>query len=139
MVANRPRVFNPNRMLMSESSPGPTMTYWVREIAGWLLILAGLAAFYQSYDFLMRKRVIEAVPLAFIGFVIFRGGIHLLKVAVAAQAARGLRIAAAAPAKRTRPAARPVGPTASKSVLPGPQNQPRKTDDEPVSAGRRRE
>lgn len=116
------------------------MSYWAREIGGWLLVLAGLAAFYQSYDFLMRKRVIEAVPLAFVGFIIFRGGIHLLKVAVAAHAARGLRIAGASPpVKRAAAATRPVGPTSSKSVLPGPQNISRKTDDEPASAGRRRE
>lgn len=116
------------------------MSYWAREIAGWLLILAGLTAFYQSYDFLVRKRVIEAVPLAFVGFVIFRGGIHLLKVSVAAQAARGLKTFAAVPVvKRARAETRPVGPTASKSVLPGPQNPPRKKDDEPATAGRRRE
>jgi hypothetical protein len=116
------------------------MSYWAREIAGWLLVLVGLGAFYQSYDFLMRKRVIEAVPLAFVAFVIFRGGIHLLKVAVAAQAARSLRIAGGpAPARRAQAAARPVGPTASKSVLPGPRNTPRVADDEPAPASRRRE
>jgi|GEM_PF-1184090 len=116
------------------------MTYWLREIGGWLLVLAGLVSFYQSYDMLMRKRVIEAVPLAFVGFVIFRGGVHLLKVAVASQAARSLRPAASTPAaKRARPATRPIGPTNSSNVLPGPQNRPRKPDDEPASTGRRRE
>lgn len=115
------------------------MSHWAREIAGWLLILVGLIAFYNAYDFLLRKRVIEAVPLAFVGFVVFRGGIHLLKVAVAAQAARSLKVAAAPAVKRPRTAVRPVGPTASKNVLPGPQNRPRKPDDEPASAGRRRE
>jgi hypothetical protein len=115
------------------------MSHWAREIAGWVLVLAGLFVFYQAYDFLMRKRVIEAVPLAFIGFITFRGGVHLLKVAVAAQAARGLKLAATPVVKRARAAVRPVGPTASQNVLPGPQNRPRKPDDEPASAGRRRE
>lgn len=115
------------------------MSYWAREIAGWVLILLGLYVFYQAYDMLLRKRVIEAIPLTFAGFVVFRGGIHLLKVAVAAQAARGLQLAAiTSPTKRARAETRSVGPTPSKNVLPGPQNRPRPRDDEPA-AGRRRE
>jgi len=115
------------------------MSYWAREIAGWALILIGLILFYQAYDLLLRKRVIEAVPLTFAGFIVFRGGIHLLKVAVAAQAARGLREPAAAPAtRRAKPTARPIGPTPSRNVLPGPQNVPRPRDDEPTAAGGRR-
>jgi len=101
------------------------MSYWAREIAGWLLILLGLYAFYEMYDFLLRKRIFEAMPLAFVGFVIFRGGIHLLKVAVAAQAARNAQASGSPPAKRAKVAARPVGPTAAKNVLPGPRNPPR--------------
>jgi hypothetical protein len=101
------------------------MSYWVREIAGWLLILVGLYAFYEMYDFLLRKRIFEAMPLAFVGFVIFRGGIHLLKVAVAAQAARHVRENVSQPAKRAQVTARAIGPTAPKNVLPGPRNPPR--------------
>ena len=100
------------------------MSYWAREVAGWLLVAIGLVIFYQSYDQLMRRRIFEAMPLAFIGFIVFRGGIHLLKVAVAAQAARGLGESPAGPAKRVRPVARPVGPTLPKAVLPGPQHAP---------------
>jgi hypothetical protein len=105
------------------------MSYWAREIAGWLLIVIGLYTFYQVYDFLMRKRIFEVVPLAFVGFIIFRGGIHLLKVAVAAQAARGLKDAGGPPVKRVRVTARPVGPTPAKAVLPGPQNAPRRREE----------
>jgi hypothetical protein len=111
------------------------MTYRLREIAGWLLTLAGLFAFYESYDMLMRKRVLEAVPMAFIGFIVFRGGIHMLKVSVAAFAARNLRDGGSAPAvKRARAAARPIGPTPAKNVLPGPQNPRRR--EEPARSGK---
>jgi hypothetical protein len=102
------------------------MSYWLREIAGWALILIGLLAFFEAYNLLLRKRVFEAAPMTFVGFVVFRGGVHLLKVAVAAQAARTLPLSATQPAKRPRPVARPVGPTVAKAVLPGPQNPPRR-------------
>ena len=46
------------------------MSYWAREIAGWLLILVGLIAFYQAYDLLLRKRIFEAVPMTFVGFIV---------------------------------------------------------------------
>ena len=59
--------------------------YWSREVAGWLLILGGLFFFLAAYNLLLNRRVFEAGPLVFVGFIVFRGGIHLLKVAVAAR------------------------------------------------------
>lgn len=57
-----------------------------REIAGWLLILLGLGVFGVTYfGLLLRGRIVESGPMVFIGFIIFRGGIHLLKVALAAK------------------------------------------------------
>lgn len=99
------------------------MSYWVREVGGWLLVLAGLYLFGQAYDLLLRRRLFEAVPAVFMGFVVFRGGIHLLKVAVAAQAARRLpeALAGAGGRKLARPVGRPVGPTRPDTVLPGPK------------------
>jgi hypothetical protein len=112
------------------------MTYWIREIAGWVLIVLGLWAFYQSYDFLVRKRILDAFPLAFMGFIIFRGGVHLLKVAVAAQVARSVREEVSQPVKRARATARPIGPTSAQSILPGPQNPPRRREDAVVRNGK---
>jgi hypothetical protein len=65
------------------------MRFWGREIAGWLLLLMGLYVFLTCYAMLANidqpPRILEAGPLVVIGFVVFRGGIHLLKVAAAAR------------------------------------------------------
>lgn len=99
--------------------------YWSREIAGWALILVGLWQFWNTYELLTRKRIFEAAPSAFIAFVVFRGGIHLLKVAVAAQASRTLPESSAQPQTRkaSRMAAKSVAPTPVKAVIPGPKSR----------------
>lgn len=68
------------------------MRFWSREIAGWALVVAGMYVFYTCYLLVVkqdrpedRPRVVEAGLLTPIGFFLFRGGIHLLKVAVAAR------------------------------------------------------
>jgi hypothetical protein len=71
------------------------MRFWIREIAGWLLIALSLFMFYMSYLMLIgfrdvvtgeaRRMMIEAGQWSFVGIMVFRGGIHLLKVAVAAR------------------------------------------------------
>jgi hypothetical protein len=99
--------------------------YWSREIAGWLLILAGLWLFWNTYVLITNRRIFEAGPSAFIAFVVFRGGLHLLKVAVAAQVARTLPETAQPPTRKpSRMATKSVAPTQAKSVLPGPRNRP---------------
>lgn len=101
------------------------MSYWLREVGGWALVLFGLVQFVLAYDLLLSKRVFQAGPVVFIGFIVFRGGIHLLKVAVAARAARALPETHAQTTRRaTLPAARPVGPTPAGQVLPGPKAAP---------------
>lgn len=98
--------------------------YWSREVAGWALLAAGLWQFWNTYTLLLNRRIFEAAPSAFIAFVVFRGGLHLLKVAVAAQAARSLPEAAQpATRKASRMAARSIAPTPAKSVLPGPKSR----------------
>ena len=63
------------------------MRFWIREIAGWTLILAGLYFFLVVMSLLLNEpeKYLEAGPLTIIGIIIYRGGIHLLKVAMAAR------------------------------------------------------
>ncbi len=100
-------------------------TYWAREVIGWLLVLAGLWSFWEAYNFLLDKKIFQAAPMTFVGFIVFRGGIHVLKVAVAAQTARSLPDAAQPATRRvSRVPTRAVGPTPARSVLPGPKTRP---------------
>lgn len=65
------------------------MGVWLREAAGWVMLGIGLAAFAVCYFvFLLQRQIVSAVVLGLIGFAVFRGGMHLLKVAMAARAAR---------------------------------------------------
>jgi hypothetical protein len=63
------------------------MRFLFREIAGWLLVLLGLYLFWIVLSITLTNPplYISAGPLTVIGIFIFRGGIHLLKVAVAAR------------------------------------------------------
>jgi hypothetical protein len=85
-----------------------TLGLWVREIAGWLLMLFGLFVLYVCYQYLESQRVIEAGPLIIVGVVIFRGGIHLLKVSLAAR----ICLEARDRSKPQRQTPRPVPPAA---------------------------
>jgi hypothetical protein len=106
------------------------MSVWLREAAGWILLGTGLAAFAVCYFvFLLQRRVVEAVILTFVGFVVFRGGLHLLKVAVAARAAKEAG-RAVEPPKPPRPIKVPLGGTHAQnpgreraSVVPGPRDR----------------
>jgi len=105
------------------------MTMWLREVIGWVVLGVGVAAFAMCYLFLTNRWIVEAAILAFVAFVLFRGGMHLLKVAMAARAVRDVRREMAAqasptgirPTKRVRPQLA-TGPTGRprKSLLPGP-------------------
>ena len=61
------------------------MRYWIREAAGWLLVVLGLYIFRQCYVLLTDRAFLEGSTLSLVGIIVFRGGIHLLKIAVAAQ------------------------------------------------------
>lgn len=98
------------------------MAVWLRELAGWALMGLGLFIFAICYfDLIQRKRIFEAGLVTFIGFLIFRAGMHLLKVAMAARAYRD-----AAQAHRAIPLKRqPIGSTRpmgerKQNPVPGP-------------------
>lgn len=100
------------------------MTVWLRELAGWILLGTGVAAFGMCYTvFLLNRRIIEAAMLTFIAFIIFRGGLHLLKVATAARIGREANRQATAPSAPVRTVSPAPGnrvhvaPTAAKNGM----------------------
>lgn len=60
----------------------------IREIIGWLLIVVSLGIFWSGYTFLKDGGVIEGLLHSVVGVMLFRGGLQLVKVAVAAKALR---------------------------------------------------
>jgi hypothetical protein len=83
------------------------MKFWFREVSGWLLVGLSLLGFYLCYLMLRNHDITEAWPLAFIGIIVFRGGVQLLKVAVAArlwaEAQESATRAAGSPRPRIQP------------------------------------
>lgn len=61
------------------------MSFWLREVAGWLLLLVSLVMFYIAYIFCVRRMILEVWPWTLASVFVFRGAVHLLKVAVAAR------------------------------------------------------
>ena len=88
------------------------MSFWMREFAGWVLLVLGLAVLGLSCWMFANRLLLQTGPTVFVGFVIFRGGIHLLKVAVAAriclQAQERLRPERPPAARAPRPAPPPA-------------------------------
>jgi hypothetical protein len=86
------------------------MRFWIREVAGWLLIGLGLLIAYVVYLLCVRGTVLTPWPLALFGIFIFRGGIHLLKVAIAARVClQAQERLYPSPELRQRPALRRMG------------------------------
>ena len=62
------------------------MRYFWREAVGWALVALGVIIFLWAALLLTFKNgIFEAGPMTIAGIFVFRGGIHLLKVAVAAR------------------------------------------------------
>jgi hypothetical protein len=90
------------------------MRYWTRELPGWALVVLGLLAFLAAFFLAVERQLVEAWPMTIIGIFVFRGGIHLLKVAVAAricQQAQDRLYPASGAAPMAARAARPMGRT----------------------------
>jgi hypothetical protein len=89
------------------------MRFWWRELAGWLLVAMGLYVFLVCASRLLDPQpdwlpYLQTGPLIVIGFIVFRGGIHLLKVAIAARAC--MHAQAEITRKAKEPARRPTRP-----------------------------
>lgn len=76
--------------------------FWFRELMGWILMLIGLGVLYLAIVLMLNpspgpEAIFEGPPILIVGAVIFRGGIHLLKVAVAARICMATQTAAQKP------------------------------------------
>ena len=91
------------------------MRVWIRALFGWLMTVLGLLLLLLCAALLLEGRVFEAGPMSIIGIVVFRGGIHLLKVAVAARICTHsrdrLRSRVDVPVTAARPASAPARPS----------------------------
>jgi hypothetical protein len=84
--------------------------FWSRELMGWLLILVGIYIIFIAISLLLvpfpgPEAIFEGPTIGFFGIMVFRGGIHLLKVAVAARVCMRTQADSpktAAPEKRTK-------------------------------------
>jgi hypothetical protein len=62
------------------------MRFWVRELAGWLLVGLSLYLFLEVYVLLIQdNKYVQTAPIVLMAIFLFRGGIQLLRVAVAAR------------------------------------------------------
>ncbi|MGL4464728.1 MAG: hypothetical protein ACRC1K_21450 [Planctomycetia bacterium] len=59
--------------------------FWVREVIGWLLVAAGLFGVLQSMSLVGNREVVGGAIVAGMAIFVFRGGLHLIKVATAAR------------------------------------------------------
>ena len=72
--------------------------------------------FFLCYQFLLNGRIWEAAPLTIIGIFVFRGGIRLVKVAVAAHVCI-----------EAREALKEKSPPKAAPILPSWQRMPKST------------
>lgn len=59
-----------------------------RELIGWLFVLVGFAGFWIVFRYLQFGGILEGTLITAISIVIFRAGLQLVKVSVAARALR---------------------------------------------------
>lgn len=61
------------------------MFFWVREIAGWMLVLLGLGLVGLALSFLSDRQVVEGGVATMAALFIFRGGLLLIRISTAAR------------------------------------------------------
>lgn len=96
----------------------------LRELIGWILLGTGLAAFGLAGVMVLRERMAcSGMVITLIAIIIFRGGLHLIKVAVAARAAADSRGSTASTTRQIRrpTVAKTTLATPKANVLPGPK------------------
>lgn len=59
--------------------------FTIRELAGWGLIVLALFFVWSAFEFLETQKVVEASVTVLAASFVFRGGIHLVKMAIAAR------------------------------------------------------
>jgi hypothetical protein len=97
------------------------MRYWFREIAGWALTGIGLFIFVLVYSLCNQRdepRYVEAMTMTVVGIFVFRGGINLLKTAVAARVCEQ-----AQDRLYPAPVPPPVRPAAPRALISTPQGR----------------
>lgn len=63
------------------------LSFVLREIVGWALVFFGVALIGFCLSLVLEGQIMQAGLLTFPAIILFRGGIHLLKVSVAARLA----------------------------------------------------
>lgn len=61
------------------------MRFWIRELVGYVLIVLGLAGMYFALALFASNNILGGAAFTVPAIFVFRGGIHLLKVAMAAR------------------------------------------------------
>lgn len=56
---------------------------WIREIFGWVLVLAGLYGFFVALGLIVNRQVIGGGALGVLSVFMYRSGVGFLKMAVA--------------------------------------------------------
>ena len=86
------------------------MRFWIREIAGWSLMGVGLFVFYGVYEMALTGHYFECLPWLILAIVVFRGGIQLLRVALAVRACQEAQLPISERPRAAGAAARPAIP-----------------------------
>ncbi|MCA8997535.1 MAG: hypothetical protein KDA80_11120 [Planctomycetaceae bacterium] len=89
------------------------MFFWIREILGWCLVLAGIVLVGMALTFVEDRQVVEAGVVVMAATLIFRGGLLLIRISTAARIC--LPPTESEPNLSQRPEAKPASATAGTS------------------------